>query len=1055
MAVVVSVDDRDTVGGRLFRGGGGERRRTLRDSEENHDQGPVVTNPNRPVHGVLCRHGAGGGGSMVRQRTGRGWKIFEPGGVAALCSDGVMMSRTAASIAFAVFLCSAWPAVALTPGGGIAAGVRGGDPWSLVAAAAREPGLDDDAEFFVAWTVRLDGSADPALFDAVVEAGGSPWLRADFAVAAPLADHLGDLESELRELVELARAAPDGAVVQAVWRAAGASTRDRAFLLKRAAVAVTGAAPGARFAVGPLTADPASLRGLYSEGVAAYLDLVALAPGSGVAAAVEVMRELAPGTPLALDALQWPDEGSESVVRLAEAATGGFAVVLFEVPPSLEIDLSPLKVAANELSGSVVPDPFSAPTGGAQAWSFVREDLGLRVVVRSPPLAPRLRLSFADPGLGSPDRVDLASGAVGPLLAVRRGVDGLEIMVDDPGPVLLLRLERVPLEAEEGFGQAIDVAGDRRMPVDEILRRLQAVEDDQARRLRHFEARRAIHFRLQAVQGAVDATYSGDFFFRQGGGYDWVWSDFSIDGVKWRSRRLPNLPLIQPEKVASLPTEIRLRKDYDYSLRGTGDVDGRECWVVDFEPSAPVAGEDLYRGTVWIDREVFARVRMRVVQVGLDGTVLSNEEVYDYDPLDAAGRPTSWPDAAYVLPLRTFGQQNLSVLSLTLPVEVDTVITGVTINGDAFDRNLEAALASEATMVRDTDDGLRYLRKNRDGDRFVEAKLDTDRLFVLGGVLWDDSVDFPIPLAGVNYLDLDFGNRGSQLNVFFAGALLNASYADPRLLGSRWNGGATVGGRFFEATDRLYRDGEDVPTEDVASRTASASVYAGRPLAEFLTLDLVYRLRFLNYDRADDTAEEFVIPQDTLVNSFTAGLQYNRGGYRLSLSAEPSHRTDWQPWGLPGNREYDPNQASYLRWQASLVKTWWLPKFRQISLALEHLDGSDLDRFSGYDFGLFGDSSVAGYPSGLVRAERAEGIHLSAGVNYFDRFRVEIEGDAVWATNRTTGLDNELLAGIGVGGTVTLPWQLILNFEVGYALVGPGSGGVAVRAVFLRLFPGQ
>ena len=61
--------------------------------------------------------------------------------------------------------------------------------------------------------------------------------------------------------------------------------------------------------------------------------------------------------------------------------------------------------------------------------------------------------------------------------------------------------------------------------------------------------------------------------------------------------------------------------------------------------------------------------------------------------------------------------------------------------------------------------------------------------------------------------------------------------------------------------------------------------------------------------------------------------------------------------------------------------------------------------------------------------------------------------DAIWASNDITGLDNELLAGIGVGGTLTLPWQLVMNFDVGYALTGPGEGGVALRVFLLKLFP--
>ena len=61
----------------------------------------------------------------------------------------------------------------------------------------------------------------------------------------------------------------------------------------------------------------------------------------------------------------------------------------------------------------------------------------------------------------------------------------------------------------------------------------------------------------------------------------------------------------------------------------------------------------------------------------------------------------------------------------------------------------------------------------------------------------------------------------------------------------------------------------------------------------------------------------------------------------------------------------------------------------------------------------------------------------------------------MWASNTMTGLDNELLAGIGLEGTMTLPWQLIMNFEAGYAIAGPGKGNIALRVFFLKLFPGS
>jgi hypothetical protein len=936
-------------------------------------------------------------------------------------------------------------------------GISVGDPAEALEVLQRAPDLEDGDTFFLAWPISLGIPAETVPFSTVRAAGATPWVRAVFSTPAPLANHLGRLEAELEQLASVVRSGGDRLFVQAVWQPESGSIdpRDHAFLVKRAAVAVTGAATDAFFIAGPSVQNPGYLRALYDEEIAAYVDLVALAPDAGFTAAVSTLAELDPGKPVVLDALPWPSAAAKAVSEGANAASAGVAVTFFNLPEPADAEITPLKVVAREFRDDLVFDPYATPQGGLRAWSFVREDLGLRVIAESASGDDPLELIFADSYLRSPEIVDLMTGDQSPLFDTHRGSGGLTVRVHDPPDVVLLRLERPSAAEIEGFDEYLDVSGDRQLPVEEILRRLQAFEDDQARRLDHYQATRTLHLRFQSFQGSFEASYSGDFFSETGRGYDWVWKDFYVGGVKWRSKKLPKVPLIQPEKVASLPVEIRLTKDYEYRLRGTATVDGRDCWVVDFKPLGPTPGRSLYRGTVWVDREVYARVRTRATQVGLEGSVLASEETHFFAPVDDGGRPAGWSRESFILPVRISGQQTLSVLSVTLPVEVETVLENIQINSEDYAGNRAMALASDSTMVRDTDEGLRYLRKDDAGERYVETEVDSDRLFLVGGVFWDESVDYPLPLAGVNYLDLDFKNTGAQVDVFFAGAFLAAGIADPQLFGSRWNGGANLNGLFFKAGDELYRDGVVEPEEEIKRRTASADLFVGRPFAKFLSFELTYRLRREDFSRADDTAEDFVLPQDTLTHTLRASVQYNRAGYRLGLLGDTNRRADWQFWGLPENDEYHPDQKEYVRWRVNFGKTWWLPKFRRIRFLVEHLDGSHLDRFSGYDFGMFGDATVSGYQSGLVRAEKANGAHLSAGINYFEKIRFDLKADAVWASNAATGLDNELLAGVGLEGTLTLPWQLIMNFEGGYALAGPGKGNIALRVFFLKLFPGS
>ena len=92
-----------------------------------------------------------------------------------------------------------------------------------------------------------------------------------------------------------------------------------------------------------------------------------------------------------------------------------------------------------------------------------------------------------------------------------------------------------------------------------------------------------------------------------------------------------------------------------------------------------------------------------------------------------------------------------------------------------------------------------------------------------------------------------------------------------------------------------------------------------------------------------------------------------------------------------------------------------------------------------------------GYQSGKVRAEEALAAHLTYGFDIASVLRLDLVGDVAWATDEASGLDNELLAGIGLAGTVVGPWQTVINLDVGVALDGPDDG-VSVFLAVLKLF---
>jgi hypothetical protein len=348
---------------------------------------------------------------------------------------------------------------------------------------------------------------------------------------------------------------------------------------------------------------------------------------------------------------------------------------------------------------------------------------------------------------------------------------------------------------------------------------------------------------------------------------------------------------------------------------------------------------------------------------------------------------------------------------------------------------------------------MRYLVKDEAGERVEKEGFDTTKIFAVGGVFYDDALDYPLPLAGVNYFSFDFKGTGKQLNAFFAGALLTVDFAEPRLFGSKFDAGADLFAFAIPLTDSVYRLDQDdeIEAEQVKTRTANVGFKLGRPLGNFIKLSSEYSLIWLGYDDTGDTADAFVIPSDNLTHSFDLTASYNRAGYRFSATGSYNRRSQWDFWGLPGNPDFSEDKQDFLRWEARAGKNWYLPKFQKIGVELDYASGSDLDRFSKYQFGFFGATRVHGYQSNRVRASEVLAGHASYGFEVGEFLRLDAVGDAAWATDEDTGLDRELLAGVGLQGTFMGPWRTIVNLDLGVPVAGPDDGFV-LYLVFLKLF---
>jgi hypothetical protein len=289
------------------------------------------------------------------------------------------------------------------------------------------------------------------------------------------------------------------------------------------------------------------------------------------------------------------------------------------------------------------------------------------------------------------------------------------------------------------------------------------------------------------------------------------------------------------------------------------------------------------------------------------------------------------------------------------------------------------------------------------------------------------------------------------MNVFFGGALLLGSIADPRLKGSRFDVGADVFAIAVPVTDSLFRNGKEDKTQDVKQLPANVGFKIGHPIGNFVKVRAEYDLLYFGYKKSSDTEKGFVIPSDNLTHSLELGTSFSRAGYGLSAAASYNRRSKWDFWGPAGNTDFSPDQKDFYRWEARASKNWYLPKFQKAGLEFDYAGGSDLDRFSKYQFGFFGGTRVHGYKSNSVRATQVYAGHASYGFGIGDAFHLEGIADAALATDKQNGLENKLLGGVGLQGTFVGPWQTVVNLDAGKAVAGPDHGFV-LYLVFLKLF---
>ena len=112
-----------------------------------------------------------------------------------------------------------------------------------------------------------------------------------------------------------------------------------------------------------------------------------------------------------------------------------------------------------------------------------------------------------------------------------------------------------------------DVKAERPLTVDEIIARHQQQQRAQDALVRNYiaTARMEQHFRPSMADPGYDVVSENRYFVAEDG-VEWEELSFSVNGSKWGSDR-PAFPLLQAEKVLSLPLQLRFDDGLSLSAR--------------------------------------------------------------------------------------------------------------------------------------------------------------------------------------------------------------------------------------------------------------------------------------------------------------------------------------------------------------------------------------------------------------------------------------------------------------------------------------------------------
>jgi len=210
------------------------------------------------------------------------------------------------------------------------------------------------------------------------------------------------------------------------------------------------------------------------------------------------------------------------------------------------------------------------------------------------------------------------------------------------------------------------------------------------------------------------------------------------------------------------------------------------------------------------------------------------------------------------------------------------------------------------------------------------------------------------------------------------------------------------------------------------------------------------------FDRADETAPDFTVPQDTVEGALTLRWVYNRGGLRADAGVEVARRSTWDFWGRPDGSDWSPSDQGFTRWSAHLNKSFYPRGSDKLSTGLALFGGHGLDRFSQFAFGEFSTAGITGYNGAGIRYDRGAILDLGYAIDLAGKTRLDLFASHGRFENRADyGPGDQHATGVGATLNFSGPWNSLIRVRLAWGAdtsLEDVAGSAGLRFTLFRTF---